>query len=171
MDDWRITISDAIQVLGHLFLGDPTELPCYDAADTNDDGKLDLADAVYLLGYLFLGGPEPPEPFLPHPGLDPTADDLGCERVPCDPGKLVYETQPGAPWDFLEFCIPAGEEYRMKVSEIYPEVEFLPGSRGRIGCTSEQVLCFIQWRHVNRSKLCWLTGLDFIREIRGSHWE
>lgn len=58
IDDWEITISDAIQILGHLFLGAPPELPCHDAADANDDGKLDLTDAVYLLGYLFLGGPE-----------------------------------------------------------------------------------------------------------------
>ena len=50
---------------------------CEDALDANDDGQLDIADAIYVLNYLFIAGPAMPPPF-PEPGLDPTADGLGC---------------------------------------------------------------------------------------------
>jgi hypothetical protein len=73
--DGRVDISDAIRILGALFLG--SALPCLDAADTNDDGQLNITDAIYLLGFLFLGGPEPPPPF-PGEGEDPTPDALDC---------------------------------------------------------------------------------------------
>lgn len=170
-DDFEIAISDPIQILGHLFLGSPEELPCEDAADANDDGELNLTDAVYLLGYLFLGGPEPRPPFPWPPGLDPTADDLGCEAVPCDPRKLAYETQPGGPWDFVEFCIPAGFGFEDEIRAALPKASFLAGVPGRIGCSRDEVLVTIDWAEVNRSKLCWLTGKPYVREIRGSHGE
>ena len=74
--DRKIQLSDAVHVLGYLFLG--TGAPaCLDAADGNDDGRLELTDAIYVLSYLFLGGLPPPAPF-PNAGTDPTADDLGC---------------------------------------------------------------------------------------------
>jgi hypothetical protein len=69
-------ISDAISILGFLFLG--TAPPsCVKSSDVNDDGNIDLSDAVYLLTNLFLGGPVPEPPF-PDCGVDETVDDLGC---------------------------------------------------------------------------------------------
>ncbi len=74
--DGKVQLSDAVYLLGFLFLG--SEAPaCLDAADSNDDGKLDLTDAVYVLGHLFLGGPAPPEPFS-KAGADLTLDSLDC---------------------------------------------------------------------------------------------
>jgi hypothetical protein len=75
-DDDRIDLSDAVAILGHLFLGGAAP-SCRQAADVNDSGAIDLSDAVYLLGHLFLGGPPPPPPF-PEPGRDPTPDGLDC---------------------------------------------------------------------------------------------
>ncbi|MBI4601410.1 MAG: FG-GAP repeat protein [Planctomycetes bacterium] len=72
-----LDISDAIRVLGHLFLGDP-EPPCLDAAGADDAGELDISDAVRVLGYLFLGAVAPPAPGPITCGVDPTADELGC---------------------------------------------------------------------------------------------
>lgn len=73
-------LSDAVTVLGYLFLGAPRELACQKAADMNDDGKLDIADPSALLGYLFLGStPRLPAPFQAC-GTDPTPDGLKCER-------------------------------------------------------------------------------------------
>jgi len=61
--------SDAIKLLGNLFIGNPPDLPCevglLDAPgnlgllDSNGSGKIDLSDAVYLLNYLYIGGPPP----------------------------------------------------------------------------------------------------------------
>jgi len=72
----RLAITDPIVLLRHLFQGGAAPY-CADAADADDSGKLDLTDAVRVLEYLFREGPQPPPPF-PGPGLDETADDLGC---------------------------------------------------------------------------------------------
>jgi uncharacterized repeat protein (TIGR01451 family) len=112
--DARFDVSDPIATLGFLFLGDPVELACEDAADADDDGALNLTDAVFALGHLFLGGPQPPPPF-PGCGADPTADALRCASfAPCaqppgldvtpetggvlqsDDGRLLIEVPPGA---------------------------------------------------------------------------
>ncbi len=76
--DRRSDIGDAIFLLNYLFGAGPKPT-CMDAADANDDGRSDLADSIYLLNYLFGGGPKPPAPF-PTPGVDPTADRIGCEE-------------------------------------------------------------------------------------------
>ena len=78
--DGLLTITDAIRVLGYLFLGGDAPA-CFDAADTDDDGRLNITDPVYLLDYAFRGGPPPPPP---HPtcGADPTLDPLECESFP-----------------------------------------------------------------------------------------
>ena len=67
--DASVDISDAIGLLSHLFVGQPSELPCDGGApagpgntalfDLNGDGGLDLSDPVYLLLYLFAGGTAP----------------------------------------------------------------------------------------------------------------
>ncbi len=78
--DGKVDLSDAVSILGSLFLGED-EPDCQKSADTDDSGSLELTDAVYLLNYLFLGAFEPPAPF-PACGLDPTEDDLSCESFP-----------------------------------------------------------------------------------------
>lgn len=39
-----------------------------------------------------------------------------------------------------EFCIPGAARYREEVARIDPSARFFPGSRGRIGCRSHEVL-------------------------------
>ncbi len=66
--DGQVDISDAICLLGALFLGDPPVLPCGDGKPTHagnlalldwqPDGLVDLSDAVSLLVFRFLGGPK-----------------------------------------------------------------------------------------------------------------
>jgi hypothetical protein len=76
-DDGTFDISDAVFILGFLFMG--SEGPsCEKAADTNDDGAMDISDGVFLLAYLFLGAKAPNEP-LKMCGLDPTGDNLSCQ--------------------------------------------------------------------------------------------
>jgi len=68
--DSRLDITDAVVLLGRLFLGLADPLPCEGGEitspantvlhDSSGDGKVDLADAVYVLNYLFAGGPAPP---------------------------------------------------------------------------------------------------------------
>lgn len=74
----EIDITDAVGVLGYLFLGS-REPACFDAADADDSGALDLSDAVRVLGFLFLGGVAIPPPGTQTCGLDPTQDTLECE--------------------------------------------------------------------------------------------
>jgi len=74
--DDRVELSDAVSILASLFLGTDA-ISCDDAADADDDGVVEINDAIYLLTYLFRGGRAPAPPF-PGPGVDPTADRLGC---------------------------------------------------------------------------------------------
>jgi hypothetical protein len=80
----RADITDAIRLLGYLFLGE--EAPaCLEAADVDNSGAVEITDPLALLGYLFNGGPAPAAPGPP-PGAcgddpDPVEGegDLGCE--------------------------------------------------------------------------------------------
>lgn len=76
--DGAFDIGDAISTLGALFSGG-TSAGCADAADANDDGQVDIGDAIFTLGALFSAGTAPPAPGSTSCGVDPTADDLGCE--------------------------------------------------------------------------------------------
>ena len=78
--DGVLKITDAIQILDYLFLGNIKDISCKDAADANDDGIVNISDAKFLLDYMFTGNVlEIPEPFKAC-GLDPTpADNLGCK--------------------------------------------------------------------------------------------
>ncbi len=71
----RITITDPIAVLNHLFLSGI--LGCPDGGDADDNGVLEITDALRMLGWMFLDGPPFSAPF-PQSGLDPTPDSLGC---------------------------------------------------------------------------------------------
>ncbi|HIO65151.1 MAG TPA: HYR domain-containing protein [Planctomycetes bacterium] len=75
-DDGAIDISDAIVIIGYIFLGTPSD--CHDALDCNDSGNIDISDAIFHFNTLFQGGPPPPPPFDVC-GLDPTEDPLVCE--------------------------------------------------------------------------------------------
>jgi hypothetical protein len=81
--DTGYDISDGVFIVNHLFLGNPKDVPCRDALDTDNDGILVVTDTIFFLNYLFLGGSVPPEPF-PDCGieLDPI-DDLGCDEPQC----------------------------------------------------------------------------------------
>jgi ELWxxDGT repeat protein len=74
--DGATDISDAVAILGYLFLGEE-KVPCEQAGDANDDGALDISDAVYILEFLFLGG-QTIEPPVEECGIDPTPDELAC---------------------------------------------------------------------------------------------
>ncbi len=83
--DSNIDLSDALCIFGHLFLGNPVDLPCDTAeaeillVDWTGDGAKDLSDGVSCLAFLFRGGP-------PHPltGLESCSvmadcpDSVGC---------------------------------------------------------------------------------------------
>jgi len=72
--DGSIDLSDAVFLLGHLFLGGETP-PCKAACDADSSASLDLTDAIFILGNLFLGGPPPIAPF---PNCDEAPiDDTG----------------------------------------------------------------------------------------------
>jgi hypothetical protein len=66
-EDGGLDLSDAVCLLGNLFLGAPTTLPCDEGnssanttlLDSNGDGGVDLSDVVFVLTFLFLGGPPP----------------------------------------------------------------------------------------------------------------
>jgi formylglycine-generating enzyme required for sulfatase activity len=75
----QLEMSDAIRVLGYLFLHTPDALDCLEAANANAGEGLDISDGVYILSYLYLDGKAPPMPY-PSCGLDPLGTPLGCER-------------------------------------------------------------------------------------------
>ena len=78
--DGATDISDAVAILGDLFLGED-RVPCEQAGDANDDGALDISDGIYILSFLFLGGPaiKPPVGAC---DMDPTGHDLPCSSFP-----------------------------------------------------------------------------------------
>lgn len=90
--DGSLNISDAVQMLGYLFLAGPPA-PCADAADVDDSGALNIADAVTLLQYLFAAGAPPPAPGPLLCGPDPTNDALDCLTYDCgsSPGDLLLQ--------------------------------------------------------------------------------
>ena len=81
-----MNIADGICLLGFLFLGNPSELPCDDGNATdpgnlvllNSDGigGINLTDAVIIFGFLFQGGP-------PHAEGTDCKPVAGCANV-CD---------------------------------------------------------------------------------------
>jgi hypothetical protein len=123
----ELSLTDAINILGHLFLGGP-DLACLDAADADDSGKVDLTDAVQVLSFLFLGGPPPAEPY-PSCGIDQTPDSLGCDEFPACPqerrmtvtGRIVDETQApvaGATVEVGADSVLSGPDGRFALEEI-----------------------------------------------------
>ena len=82
-------------------------------------------------------------------------DDRGL-RGPAD-GKVAVS---------YEFCIPNSPEHKAEVKSIDPSVQFMPGSRGRIGCGSDECLCIGSTHQTNfRQVLERLAGRPYIRRI------
>jgi hypothetical protein len=76
--DLTVDISDPIQLLQYLFLGD--DCPCIAAIDINYDGQVNIADPVSLLGYLFNSAAAPGFPF---PDCGDVADANNCLSSGC----------------------------------------------------------------------------------------
>ena len=77
--DGRVDISDAVMILGYLFLGGAAPA-CLAAADADDSHTIEITDAVFLLGALFLGNNVVPPPY-PDCGTDPTpSGEPGCRE-------------------------------------------------------------------------------------------
>ncbi len=83
--DGTVDISDAVAVLGYLFLGG-SPLRCLEAANANDDTYIDLSDGIYILNFLFTGGPVPPSPGAPP---NPCGQDPG--RAEASHGCQAYD--------------------------------------------------------------------------------
>jgi len=65
-----------------------------------------------------------------------------------------------------EYCIPANPEAASQVKSIDPSAEVYPGSRGRIGCSSDEYLIVGNTSQPHyRSTLMRLAGLDTIERI------
>ncbi|MEE3296273.1 MAG: dockerin type I repeat-containing protein [Planctomycetota bacterium] len=80
--DEALDISDALYILGWLFLGD-ADPTCLESADANDDKEINITDPSYLLAYLFVGGAEPPAPFPERGFADGDASDCDlAEHLP-----------------------------------------------------------------------------------------
>jgi hypothetical protein len=58
--DYAVDLSDAVNLLGTLFLG-AEPIVCPQAADFNEDEEVNLSDAVSILNHLFRGWPGPAE--------------------------------------------------------------------------------------------------------------
>jgi hypothetical protein len=74
-----VEITDAVKLLGYLFLGGGTP-ECLEAGDTDNSGTIDITDAVTNLGYQFLGQAPPVAPGPLVCGQDPSAPMLGCQK-------------------------------------------------------------------------------------------
>jgi hypothetical protein len=79
-DDFEADMSDALRILGYLFLGRPAP-GCLETADVNGSREINIADPIYLLQWRFSGGPPPPAPF-PNCGVAPVLV-FGCEEPVC----------------------------------------------------------------------------------------
>ena len=81
--DGQADLSDAVAILGDLFLGDAPAGNCRDSMDVDDNGFVEITDGIYLLSFLFSGGNAPASPFAAC-GVDRGGASPGCESyAPC----------------------------------------------------------------------------------------
>lgn len=81
--DGQADMSDAVAILGDLFLGDVPVGNCRESMDVDDNGFVEITDGIYLLTFLFSGGRAPAAPF-DDCGVDRGGGSLGCESyAPC----------------------------------------------------------------------------------------
>ncbi len=82
--DSQIDLSDAVAILGFLFMRSPQTLPCGDGGpgdrgslalvDWQGDGRIDISDVVAAVSFLFLGG-------RGHTLAAPRAEMTTCVRI------------------------------------------------------------------------------------------
>ena len=71
-----------------------------------------------------------------------------------------------------EFCIPDTPEHRASVRAIDPSVQFMPGSRGRIGAGKGQCLCIGSTHQKNHKDILHsLANLPYIERIIECYFE
>ena len=71
-----------------------------------------------------------------------------------------------------EFCIPNTDECKARVKAIDPTVQFMPGSRGRIGAGKQECLCIGSTHQKNfRQVLQALANLPYVARIIECHFE
>jgi hypothetical protein len=61
-DGGEVNMTDAIVILGHLFLGEKAP-ECLHAADADNNNLLEITDPIRILKFLFLGDVAPESPF------------------------------------------------------------------------------------------------------------
>lgn len=93
--------------------------------------------------------------------LDLTKLDKNGLRGPAD-GKVSVS---------YEFCIPNTDKCKAAVKAIDPTVQFMPGSRGRIGAGKDECLCIGETRANYREVLTRLADLPYIKRIIECHFE
>lgn len=74
--DQVIDVTDATDLLRHLYLADPVD--CEDAGDVDDNGALELPDPVTILKFLFLDDFQTVHSMGQGPTFDATEDGLDC---------------------------------------------------------------------------------------------
>ncbi|MDP6722960.1 MAG: hypothetical protein QGF59_30130, partial [Pirellulaceae bacterium] len=70
-----------------------------------------------------------------------------------------------------EFCMPNTDKCKAQVKAIDPTVQFMPGSRGRIGAGKNECLCIGETRANYRDVLNRLAELPYIKRIIECHFE
>ena len=97
-------------------------------------------------------------------------------KIDVDLGNVNSEGLRGPP-DGLravhyEFCIPAGEDNAEEVRSIDPTAQFMPGSRGRIGCATGQILVVGSTHQRSfREVLERLAALEYVNRIAENFFE
>jgi hypothetical protein len=79
--DGRVSLSDGVFTLKHLFEGGPA--PCQEAMDVDRDRRLGLTDALVLLVHLFQSGAAPQPPYPGCGVFESFKGRLPCERSSC----------------------------------------------------------------------------------------
>ncbi len=113
--DGGLALTDAIIILGFLFIGGPEPF-CDPVANVDGLDGLNVTDAIYLLSFLFLGGPPPP-PLSPAeaakcaeinrpPEIEPIGTILAREGA-----EISFEVGASDPdHDTISYSIEAGPE-------------------------------------------------------------
>jgi hypothetical protein len=81
-----VELTDVVNLVGFLYLGEPVTLGCFDAADVDNTGVVELTDAIFELGWLYQGNPldlPPPGPFTCGPDPADPADTLAPCQTAC----------------------------------------------------------------------------------------
>ena len=97
-------------------------------------------------------------------------------KIDVDLGNVHSEGLRGPP-DGLravhyEFCVPAGEDRVEEVRSIDPTAQFMPGSRGRIGCARDQILVVGNTHQRSyRQVLERLAGLEYVNRVEENFLE